>query len=497
MKPIGTITMYFPFIDDETISILKDTMHDATDYGDFVRKLAAHVCENDTSDSAVFFAVHHATLLFDHKCLDRIAKIYGKLEIIRPNLFFGNALQGRNEDWEKAKQAAESVLNSDPDEWLFLEMMLLKLEAGIQNYPRSVYDAATLETLKDLLVENPKFSFYESRLYDGLAALSRRDGNLDEALLYTEKAIANARQHDDLNRLAHTLRTKAGMMQFTEREQSQDLLQQSRGLMESMGDKGGLSDVLFELSKLAAIRGEYSKAIKLNLDCVRVRESIGVPTGLSALTLSTLYNMTNDSHAGLEWALMAEDQLLPSLKPRAILNQAWSLSIQSKLTEALVTIDRAREPILKSGQESNIAWLSFVSGVFDIYDGNLSSAAESIEDAIEIYERRVGLMSLLICSYHRALIEVLSEEAPGASTPSDAGPWLSLFQEKVEAENLPGMLGQLLLLQARIEFAKGNVAQAGFNIEESKSIADRLGLEYLQRQVSQLRRVFSKDEDSS
>jgi hypothetical protein len=47
MKPMGTITKYYPFIDEETKSILNSLMEESSSYFDFVQRLCDVVLENE------------------------------------------------------------------------------------------------------------------------------------------------------------------------------------------------------------------------------------------------------------------------------------------------------------------------------------------------------------------------------------------------------------------------------------------------------------------
>ena len=48
MEPIGTITQYFPFIDEETRNVLESTMTEASDYYEFVQRLRDFVLSTDS-----------------------------------------------------------------------------------------------------------------------------------------------------------------------------------------------------------------------------------------------------------------------------------------------------------------------------------------------------------------------------------------------------------------------------------------------------------------
>ncbi len=488
VEPIGTITVYLPYMDEETKAIITDIMNSVQDFREFVIALVDRVCQVKSPDLCVYFAVHFAALLFDFKSLDRIAKDYGKLPIIRPNLFYGSSVQGRQEDLGRARNAADEVLSSKPDDWLALEMRLIKLEAENTEYPTQVFDSSTLDAIMDTLETKPEFDFTLSRVYDSLTIPAIRDGNIEKALEYNQMAIDSAESHNDLNRLAHLLRTRAGILQASDRVESQKLLHRSRDLMESMGDMAGVADILFLLSKLESIQGFYDQAIEHNLEAVSIWERIGMPTGLSSLTLSTLYNVTHNSDAGFEWAKMAENELAnrPMLQPRAILNQAWSLALQHKLEEARELLDGERDPILKSGLEGNLGWLYFITSVIEEEEQDYFSAGNNVEESMDIYERSGGFVSFYICLHHRALIE--TKEAESAEP---LGPWLSLLEEKAREENLPGILAQALFLKANINAAYGDSEEFYAIAEEAALLVNEYNLEFIR---SALNRLISKDQ---
>ena len=66
MEPLGTITVYFEFIDEDTRKILESIMTETDNYFDFVNMLTQRVLNTDSSDLVVYFAIHHAAQLLDY-----------------------------------------------------------------------------------------------------------------------------------------------------------------------------------------------------------------------------------------------------------------------------------------------------------------------------------------------------------------------------------------------------------------------------------------------
>ncbi len=486
MEPIGTITMYFPFLDSDTNDLLLTIMENSSDYRDFVQTLVTTVCDTESNELTAFSATRHAVMLADFNCLQKIAEKYGNHILIRPNLFIASGVQGNHEDLIKAREAVDQVLENDLPKWLQLEMYITKLEAEVFAHPKSNFDDTTTSMVKEILAENEELNFYVSRFFHALSTLSQIEGDVDEAKRLISGAISNAEEHDNQNRLARLLRTKAKMLQSTDMKQSVELLLKSLEIMEKLGDSEGLGNTIFQLGKIEAIRGEYDQAIEHNLKIVSMRQKVGSNIGPYAITLSTLFNITRDSNASLEWARMAEENTPPTHKPRAVLNQVWALLLQQKVTEALVILDGVRETVFNSGMESHLAAYYLVNGVLEMVEGELSNAAVSFEEALNIYERLEASMSINICTYHLAVIEVLASETMTSDSSGEVGPWLTLLEERAVSEDLPGVLGQALLLKSRLFLFQNKENELKYTIHQLSALIEEHNLQFLQSSLDKL-----------
>ena len=387
MDSIGTITTYFPFIDEETKNVLESIMIEASDYYDFVQKLCELVLKNDSPIMVVYFAIHHAILAWDHPLINLIRNKYGEHQILGPNLFMSSAFQGTYEDIKKVHEITDAILATEPEDWIALEMHFMQFEADMRNYPTTMYDTSNMERIRELIDSNPDFGFYETILHDYHSIRAWHDGDPEGRMRCINDGLEIAEKFDDRLRVAHLMIRKAG--EFKGKE-ARELLEQAYELVESsLGIPANFADIIYKLSVLKAIRGDFDRAIKQCLQSFAILERAGLETGNESLLLSRLYNIIDESESGLEWACMAEDQFKgrPYMINLSILVQIWSLILQKKLPEAQILLDTTRESILKSGDETQLAWLHFVTGLFEIERGDYSLASSSIEQALRIYER--------------------------------------------------------------------------------------------------------------
>ncbi|MFX1606059.1 MAG: tetratricopeptide repeat protein [Promethearchaeota archaeon] len=477
MEPLGTITAYFPFLDEETKSILQNIMEKSYDYYDFVKTLKELVLDTDSSDLVVYFAIHHAAQLFDLKAINEIGKKYSESPILLPNLFFASAVQGHVEDFENVRKAADDVLEMNPDDWLAIEMLFMKFEADMMRYPEIMYDTSNLDRIIDMIERNSEFGFYETTLYAYLSLRADFDGDTEDRIRCNNRAIQCARDNNDKIRLIHLLTRRAEIFESEDREKAREFLIEAGEIAEAMGTRVGHAAVLEQIGRLEITRGEYNSAIDHFLEAVSIRETMRMDNGTNSLWLSTLYNIVGEYESGLEWGKMTEDQFKhrPQLQHRAILNQVWSLLQMGKMTEAQVLLDTTRETILKSGQEASLAWLHFVTGLLESLEGDLTSAFSSIEEGLKIYEKRSGtLMMQVIFLYHLAQIEISSSEISTSVYPT-----LALLEDRATSEVLPGISGQVLVLKAEVALLQNDDATLRDCIKQLRPLTETSSMEFL------------------
>jgi tetratricopeptide (TPR) repeat protein len=479
MEPIGTITTYFPFIDEKTKKVLENIMTEASDYYDFVHRLCEKVLKDDSPILLVYFAIHHSILAMDYKLIEMIREKYEGHQVLGPNLFISSAYQGTVEDVKKVHELADAVLASEPEDWLALEMNFMKFEADMRNYPQIMYHTSIMDRICELIDSDPRFGFYEIVLNDYLAIRAHADGDSEERIRCIDKGLELAEKFDDRIRLVYFLTRKAHIISDSNRKESKKLLEQAYQIVDSsLGTPAFFAEIIDRLSALDSIRGEYDSAIRRYLQVVSIRERAGLNTGNASLALSTLYNVIGEYESGLEWGQMAQAQFKsrPYLINRATLNQIWSLILLKRQTEAQVLLDTSRESIMKSGDESQLAWLNFVTGVLETEQGDFQLASSSIEEALRIYEQQGWAYQIqLIFLHHLAKIDVFSSQSPDAITPS-----LAILEDKAVSEDLPGIFGQVLLLKADIAIKNNDDAQLREIVQQLRELSENEKLKFLQ-----------------
>jgi len=483
MEPLGTITVYFPFLDDETKDVLETIMNQSDTYFDFVNTLTKRVLDTTCSEFIVYFAIHHAAQLLDLNTIDLIGKKYPDVPSLQPNICYAKLFQGKTDKYESVLQAADVVLEMSPEDWLTLEMRFMKLEVETFKYPKVIQDSFNMTVIQEMIEANPRFKFYDTVLYNNLAWTANLDGNTEEWNRCNQIALENARKYDDQVRVAYILVEQARISSGN-RVLARTLLRESMEIMDSLGMTEGYADILEQLGSIAMIRGEYTIAIDNYLKAVTIREGLDIETGNTSLMLSFLYNSVGEYESGLEWGQMAEDQFKgrPSRIPRAVMSQTWSLILLDRKSEAELLLDSIHEEVLKSGREGHLGWLNFVTGLIEFTKGNITAALSNLEESLKIFEAHVALEKYRNMSlYYLAKIEVIQADAN-----TQVLPYLALLEERALQENLPGILGLAMLLKSDLALILNDDTTLQDMVKQLSTLSQEPGLSFLQPFIDRL-----------
>ncbi|MFW9847662.1 MAG: hypothetical protein ACFFF4_00885, partial [Candidatus Thorarchaeota archaeon] len=109
MEPLGTITMYYQFLDKEIVDILDRIMQEAETYDDFAEKLVDYVCTEEVSNMFGVIAGIHAGIVGSHDLFMRLMPKFGEITLVkalRDGVTEGGewlelALAENHEDWIK------------------------------------------------------------------------------------------------------------------------------------------------------------------------------------------------------------------------------------------------------------------------------------------------------------------------------------------------------------------------------------------------------------
>ena len=198
MKEMGTIIKYYPFIDDETKSILEALMNEVSSYYDFVERLCETVLENEVPINLAYISAVHVWWTRKRDSIRHIHEKFKDVPYIRPwkyatNLTFMNQEQYHEAIVEAIVEAMETPL----DDWILTELHLLH---AYIHYPY-LGDVPSLlkplEKAKHLVEANPLLKCFESLIYTLEGWTKGMEGYIDDSLEVLKKGHELAVVYDD------------------------------------------------------------------------------------------------------------------------------------------------------------------------------------------------------------------------------------------------------------------------------------------------------------
>jgi hypothetical protein len=126
MDPFGTITKYYPFVEEETKSVLNSLMDESSSYYDFVQRLCRVVFENEVPVNLVYLAAVQAWWCRLEEAKSLIQEKYREVLYVRPwgHLHAsGGADQAAYHD--DVVRAIEEAMAYSLDDWMKTELFLL------------------------------------------------------------------------------------------------------------------------------------------------------------------------------------------------------------------------------------------------------------------------------------------------------------------------------------------------------------------------------------
>lgn len=481
MKPLGTITMYFDFLDEKTKDILESLMKRSYNYLDFSNLITERACIETTQPLLAFMAVLHSFKLWNMNNLYKLSAFHGINPSIRPYLLDIKSSTGEEVDWAGVSKATRAVLDSTSEKWIALHMHLLDCSVAIGSHRVPSVDAS-ITAIETLLKNNKALLCFSPSYLLIRAEMLNRPDDRDKRLSLTQRAIETARAMDD--RLTEGLgyRMLATHYLSSDPQKTKEYLQSSDSLFDDLGHKIGLANNLATQSGLHSAAGEYDRALECLFESMKLRESLGADSWLLPTNIAWIYNIIGDHRAALEWSEYALinicmcDNLIgyPHLqKARAMINVG-------RTDESMEHLDVALQYALKEGDDRLMRLYDVTLSLLQRAEGDTSSALHNLEGRIdsdnhlfEIYDLNEYLLLL-------AETEVFAFKHTEENSFSEySGPWMERLEERAREKEQAGLLGLALLLKARLRFKQNRTTAARYLLEEVLQMGRIYNMEFL------------------
>jgi tetratricopeptide (TPR) repeat protein len=468
MEPLGTITMYYPFLKDETVGQLNSIMEEAVHYHDFALRLADRALQEESVTDLVFVACTHAWRLKSPKILCGLSERFKGSSIVQ-----AWTLPLRKQPFADTRGLLDTAIDETEEDWMKVDLLFLKADYALYvaevTEPFEIFEQADailsrnehLECLSVGILWAKKEYYFMRRMFG-------------EARRAKKLALKIAENYDDRFILFSLLIT-TGSHPASERL---EVTEKCYELAVSLGSPHLMAWSLSAMGFLSEHTGEYDLAIKCFEDSLDMwgypeTELFVEPMEYPCYRLSRIYAELGDGESALEWAENALDMTEEGSMERPYLyaQRAEALIMLDRLEEAFKDLDTCRKIAFRIGRSGNFTMCAIAEGYYEIARNNPEGAIENLERWFEY---------LPPCPYKDRIL-IASVRAETAACREDhgtesSGVWMDTLERTSLENELPGigmlhaiLRAELLLKQDRYDSARRTL-QDGLKILDSPAV---------------------------
>ncbi|MFW9911410.1 MAG: tetratricopeptide repeat protein [Candidatus Thorarchaeota archaeon] len=480
MKPLGTITMYYPFFESETRSVIETISNSSSSYREFVLNLASKASEEPVPLHLVYIAARHAWQLSEADTMQRIAEAHGENAIIRPWTFHQRIQSESEGEVAQIRESIEDAIAAKPEDWIVVQ--LPQVCEGFLGLLTEL--SGFVEDIGNILANNPDLECFKSGLHNVKCWLYVMDDDLKSAISEIELGLEIARKFDDRYRVMRLLIDLANLTKNSDVRSALGYLESAHLICTELETKHDESVILNEMGLASTILGEFDLAMECHLNSFRIEEHEGRSGYFAALNLSHAHRNLDDHLGALSWAESALQSAVPGEKIWSHLAMARSLSDLGTLDKAAHHLDVAKELSLRSGHETVLGQYYYVLGLYELATGVPETALQTLVQALDIYERQNILLYVVYCLLALTEAELaIARKNPSTADADSSGPWMSRLRKLAADHDLPGIMICHNLMKSEFQLLQGRADSARESLQDALAVQDSPGMKTLRKKV--------------
>ncbi|MFW9911731.1 MAG: tetratricopeptide repeat protein [Candidatus Thorarchaeota archaeon] len=482
MEPLGTITMYYPFLGDEAKRVVEELVQDAMSYYDFVQSLMKAVNDYPMDSDFAWFSLIQA-LSYPDTWKMMQARLEENVQT-KPLAFFRRDTYDTlaNTQLEGLEAAMKQAISSNPDDWILVHLYMAATYMAPEPV-RSHY----LDSARAIIDRNQDLQRFMILIHFQEAYDLRMQGDVEGAIRAWDKVHEIADEYDDIFSVAAALVQKANALKDFDVHKALELYDEIYSML-----LGRLTE--FDATQIVAMMtavcyealGEYDLALSLLFKDFEIKSQISDDVQVTpALIVSRIYCTLEMPEQALEW-LKAKAELHRLDESMLHSVAANALVLQGQLDDATRHLVAAHNGAMKSGDEQVLGDYLYAKGLYELADGDLNNAETTLEEALKLgdphlqIQVNLGLLALTRCEILKGL------DAPVSGSDKDySGPWMKRLEKHATEKNYPGIQMQHALLKASYQTQIGEPEMARLTLENALTISDSPGVKTLRKKIEQ------------
>jgi tetratricopeptide (TPR) repeat protein len=482
MKPLGAITKYYSFIDEESKSILDSLMDESSSYYDFAQRLCEVVLENEVSINLAYLAAVQAWWTRREDAMKLIQEKYREVTYLQPWRHLHTTIDTDQAAYHDAVVGAiEEAMACSLEDWMKTELFLLHAFYHWPRYGDVPSLVEPLEQAKEIIEANPSLICFEPLVCCFEAMVKRRENDRNSAILDYQRGLKLAEAHDDSLYKYMNLMGMANVLRQLNIQESLALFEELYQLAQALEVPYFVAEVLNDSALTFETAGEYDLAIACHQEGIKVFGGGDAPS----LNLSRIYSSLGDGRLALEWANEAFQYSKNPEFPSLYVFRAWALALSDMLEEAEDNLDIAHPLMMRTGDLGGLASYYRISGIIEFKRGYLLAALDYLEQAQEITKQiaRGISQSNVLLDLARVEIAIDSRSKDNTSNASP-GAWLSMLEKHARECDYPGIRMYAALLKSDFYQNHNQLEDAHATLTEALDITDSPGVQTLRFKIN-------------
>ncbi|MFW9789335.1 MAG: hypothetical protein ACFFE2_14580 [Candidatus Thorarchaeota archaeon] len=482
MKPMGTITKYYPFIDEESRMILDSLMDESSNYYDFVQRLTELVLEKQVSENLVYIATGQCWYAQASDLRNAILDKYNSFEIIKPWRYYWDTPESYNSENSQAiLQSLDSAMMPPKDNWIAVELLLSHALRLVELLLSDAFNlgATFLSKANALIDQRTELLCFKPLAYLVESRMNYVEAKVAEAAALSRTAYELASENNDAMYEFLSILSLADSIKHKNPRESLSLFEQAYRIAQSLEVPVLIGETFHAVGLAYETLGEYDLAISGQLEYLD--KSHTIDDEIISVVLSRLYASSGDGRQALEWANRSLDDEEFYV---GYLRKARALIILNRLDEAEETLDIARQKVLRAGHDYYLAEYYSVSGLLDMAKGELANAMATLEQAYQILYplERLAYLNETLIALATVEVTMLQRQSHGG-TDAATGKWLSILENHARTFDMPGIAMRAALLRSEVFKSEGHLQDASETLRHALELSDSLGVRTLRNRI--------------
>jgi len=480
---MGTITKYYPFIDDDTKSILDTLMDEASSYYDFVGLLCKTVLENEVPINLGYLAAVHAWWTRKKDVIDHIQEKFKDVPYIHPWKYIPDITDMKQEIiHNQIVESLDRVLKVPVEDWIETELHLLHAYFHYPYFGDVSGLLKPIEEARKLVDTNPLLKCFESLIYCLEGWAKGLEGYVQDAIDSLQKGHQIAKDYNDLLYQYLNLINQASIVLYIDVKESIELCENLYDMTQDLGVPYFIAEVLNDSGVAFETAGEYDLAISSHIEAKRVAGE----NDWSSQILSRIYASLGDGTRALNEINPYFESEVTADSAIWYLRRARAYALLHRIEEAEHDLESVYAQVMRRGTDVFLGSYYHVSGEIEIAKCNYLDALDILERCWEFYKRvpRVLNHSLILLDLARVELE-LEKVSIDPTKLASPGKWLRELETHAKDRSLPGIQMQAALIKSNFYQNHGQLKDSRAVLVDALEITDSPG-------VTTLRKIIEK-----